>query len=340
MNYERMLNMKNYICGLCIFIVALLIFPMVTMVNSKKQESTSVKQDFGDVSNYKGTLDKSYKIYDTNTGSANEIPVRDYLIGAVFAQMPANFNEEAIKAQVLIAHTYIIRQHSKQQSKPDKSLGGADISNDLHTYQPYYTAQQAKDLYKDKYDEYNTKISKCVDEVMNKVILYNNQPIVASFHSMSGGMTESAEVAWGVKVPYLVSCDSSVDKECEGYSETREISAEEMEARLTEGFEGIKLDSDKSKWISITKRSDAQSVVTVTIGGKSFAGSKLKEILSIRSPYYDIKWDTDKFKIVTNGYGHGVGLSQYGANELAIKGSKYNDIITHYYKGVQIANLK
>lgn len=333
-------KMKKYLIGAMIFVVVILIIPVICLINHKGKVGEVRKENFAKVSGFTGTYNKSYKILDTDTNKVNEIPVRDYLIGSVFAQMPADFSEEAIKTQVVICHTYIVRQHCKQQSKTDKSLSGADISDDVSLYQPYYSSDKAKEIYKDKYEEYNKKIEKCVDEVGKTIIVYDNSPIVASFHSMSGGMTESAQVAWGVNVPYLQEVKSEYDEKCSGFSETLDMTADEMQARLSQDFKDIKLGKDKSKWIEISEKSGAQAVLKVKIGGKEFLGSQLREVLSLRSPFYNIEFNGTDFKIVTKGYGHGVGLSQYGANEMAKENKSYKDILLFYYKDVSLYDLK
>lgn len=331
--------MKNYLYGLCIFIIALIFIPMISMIN-KEVPQTKEQKDFQKIKNYEITADSSYKILDIYSKNVVEVPVRDYLIGAVFAQMPADFNEEALKAQAVISHTYIIRQRAKQKMKADPELKGADISNDLNNYLPFYTEDQAKTIYKDKYGEYYLKISKCVDEVINKVILYNDEPIVASYHSMSPGMTESAEVAWDVKVPYLVSVESFSDVECDGFLDTKYMTQDEMYARLTQGLEGVTLSDDKTTWITINRVSEAGMVLDISVGGKSFTGRQIQELLTIRSPFYTITYEGEKFKIEAKGYGHGVGLSQYGANNMALNGSTYEEILHHYYTEIEIQDLQ
>lgn len=330
--------MKHYLYGLCIFILALVFIPMVSMINKEKPK-TKEQQDFAPIRNYKVSADSTYKIFDIYSKDVIEIPVRDYLIGAVFAQMPADFCEEALKAQAVISHTYIIRQRAKQNMKPDSSLNGADISNDLNAYLPFYTVEQAKTIYKDKYREYYLKISKCVDEVINKVILYNGEPIVASYHSMSAGMTESAEVAWNVKVPYLVSVESFSDVQCDGFLDVKYMTSDEMYARLTQGLEEVTLSDDKTSWLKINNVSEAGMVLDISVGGKQFKGSEIRELLTIRSPFYTISYEGDKFKIEAKGYGHGVGLSQYGANDMALKGNTYENILNHYYTSIEIKDL-
>ena len=130
--------------------------------------------------------------------------MRDYVIGAVLGEMPATYNTEALKAQAVAAHTYAVRRKQQQLEAPDPELMGAYISNDSTKYQAFFTPEQAKSFYGSGYDEYNKKVAAAVDDVINEILVYNGEPIVAAFHAMSSGKTESAEVVWGNAVDYLV----------------------------------------------------------------------------------------------------------------------------------------
>ncbi len=328
--------MRNYLIGICIFIGAVLIMPMIVLIGNNNIK----KSGFSELQNFKPEYISSFKMYDVFNDIIVDLSLEDYLIGSVFAQMPAEFEPEAIKAQVVICHTYILRQHYIQKNKPTNELNGADFSNDSRIYQPYYDEQQARIVYGENYDAYYNKISSCVNEVLEYVILYKGQPIVASFHSMSGGMTESAQNVWGESVPYLVSIDSSFDSECEGFIETRQITSDEMYARLTQGLDEVSLPEDKTKWISFKQISQANSPLVVTVGDKDFKGSEIQELLSVRSPFYNIFFSDNMFTIEAKGYGHGVGLSQYGAQALAISSKNFDEILNHYYTDVNVVKIE
>lgn len=328
--------MRNYLIGVLIFIGVLLAIPLI-VVSGK---SDIKKATAGYEKSYNPVYIDNVKIYDCLSGEITELSIKDYLIGSVFAQIPADFDNEAIKAQVIISHTYISRQHAVSLEQKNEELRGADISSDTRIYQPYYTKEQAIAVYKESYDFYYNKISECVDEVADIVITYDNELIVPSFHSMSGGMTESAENLWGVSVPYLVSVDSGLDMMCEGFSDTVSMTKEEMEARLTQGLPGVNLDENPENWIVMKKVSEAGSPLIVTVGGNDFLGSEIKKLLSVRSSFYSITYNGDLFIIEVKGYGHGVGLSQYGAQSMSLTGSNYQDILKHYYTGTELTQIK
>ncbi|MDE7278939.1 MAG: SpoIID/LytB domain-containing protein, partial [Oscillospiraceae bacterium] len=177
------------------------------------------------------------KVLDFTSGQVMELSLRDYVIGAVLAEMPASYHEEALKAQAVAARTYAVRQREKQSLSPDPELMGADISNDSTKYQAYFTPEQAKSFYGSGYEVYLEKASTAVDATGSDVLVYGGEPIVAAFHSTSGGKTESAEVVWGSPVDYLVPVDSSEDEKSPSYLEENTFTEAELKARLETALE-------------------------------------------------------------------------------------------------------
>ncbi len=334
--------MKNLISIILVFGVMLLAIPAVALYKKPAQtkDDSSSKIIKKDVRVEALKEPEVYKMLDTKTNTIFEIKPRDYVIGAVFAQMPANFEKEALKSQAIIAHTYILRQHETvvQNSLPD--LMGADFSNNFNMYQAYFNAEQAKSLYGDEYNTNLKKISEAVDEVMKKVVTYNGSLISPAFHSMSGGMTESAKNAWGTDLPYLQPVKSDGETKEKGFSETKTFSAEEISTRLKQDYKDIKLGEDKSQWLKVGDKSESGTVLTLTAGDKTIKGSDLKSILSLRSCNFEISFKDDTFTIVSKGVGHGVGFSQYGANAMAKSGSTYDKLLSYYYTGIKIEDIK
>ena len=265
-----------------------------------------------------------------------KIPARDNVIGAVCAEMPASFHEEALKAQAVAAHTYAIRQRERELKTPTPELDGAYFSNDPAFYQAYFSKEEAKEFYGDKYEENYKKISDAVDCVMDKVLIYNDEPIVAAFHSMSGGKTEDASVIWGSEVDYLVPVDSESDKGLPNFEEEKTFTCDEISARISAEYPQAAFGKDKSKWLRVVDRSSSGTVTSLIAGDKILTGMEFRTIFSLRSPNFTVQYENESYKITTKGYGHGVGLSQYGANAMAQDGKKYDEILLHYYKGVEL----
>ena len=280
--------------------------------------------------------DGKYKVLDISTGKILEVDKLDYIIGAVCAEMPATFETEALKAQAVAAHTYAERQVKREKENPTPELCGADFSNDTSKYQGYFTLNQAKQYYGDNFDLYYSKISNAVKDVSQYIITYENEPIVSAFHSMSAGKTESAENAWGSPVDYLVSVDSSFDTSAPKYFEEAKFSPDILKQKLTASFPDIQLGDDFRKWLEIVKVSEAGTVLSLKAGNLTLSGDEIRTALSLRSASFEIKYTDTEIIISTKGYGHGVGMSQYGANSMAQEGKSWQDIINHYYKNCQI----
>lgn len=283
----------------------------------------------------------SLKVLDFTSGQVIELSLREYVIGAVLAEMPASYHEEALKAQAVAARTYAVRQQEKQRLSPDPELMGADISNDSTKYQAYFTPEQAKAFYGSGYESYLEKVSAAVDSTGCDVLVYGGEPIVAAFHSTSGGKTESAEVVWGSPVEYLVPVDSSGDEKSPSYLDEKVFTEAELKARLETSEEGAELDGDPESWLKIEERSESGTVTKIKAGNTELSGADFRQIFSLRSANFTVEYSAKggTFSITTKGSGHGVGMSQYGANDMANGGSGYREILLHYYDGAEIADM-
>lgn len=302
----------------------------------KSTSEITVKEYIFDNADTTEISDEPYKVLDITSGQVLEVPVREYVIGAVCAEMPASFETEALKAQAVTAHTYAERQRIIERSNPSAELCGADFSNDTSKYQGYYTESQIKYYFGDNYDEYYAKISRAVDEVLPYILTYNAEPAIAAFHSMSSGTTESAENAWGTAVDYLVPVDSSYDISAPRYIEEVRIEKSALKNYLEKAFTGINLSDDFSEWVIPAEISDSGTVLTAIAGDMTVTGNDIRSALGLRSADFDVKYTDNEAVFTTKGYGHGVGMSQYGANAMASEGSSWRDILMHYYTGCEI----
>lgn len=282
-----------------------------------------------------------FKVLDCKTDTVFEISARDYVIGAVCAEMPAWFEKEALKAQAVAIYTYAVRQTLDEMENPSAELCGASLSNDPERYLAFYDNEQIKTLYGDNYDEYYEKVCNAVDEVFGQVLIYDGEPIVAAFHSMSAGKTESAENIWGGKADYLVAVDSPWDELCADFATQSVIETEQMRLIIEENIEGAVLSDTPNDWIQVVSTSDSQTVLQVQIGGVSVSGMQLRSILNLRSAAFSVEYSPpQEFVFNCKGYGHGVGMSQNGANEMAKNSLCYNEILFHYYQNTKIAEIE
>ena len=331
-----MTDLKKYLQAVIIFILFITLIPMIALLAGDKPQkigSTVIKSTLSPL--------ETVKILDTEAGTVTELPIRDYLIGAVAAQMPYEYEEEALKCQAILAHTYILSRHIAEQDEPSKELLGADISLDSTVYQPYFDDEKIKDLYGDNAENAKKKIAACVDDVIGLVATYDGRPIISAFHGISSGFTESAENAWGIDIPYLKSVESEFDPSSSDYSKKYIITADELKAKLLETYPELEFESPPDKWLDISETSRGGTVLSIGIGDKKtkLSGYDFMKLFDLRSPHFRFECKDDTFTFTVCGCGHLVGMSQYGANELAKNKKTYEQILKFYFKGIELESI-
>ncbi|MDO5125828.1 MAG: stage II sporulation protein D [Ruminococcus sp.] len=312
--------MKKQIEIMLIFSIFLLFIPCLSFLkhgnntNSGEYDSATVK------------------ILFTEQNRVEEIPLEDYLVGAVLAQMPAEFDIEALKAQTVLAHTYILSRQLSEEASPTKALNGAAISDDSSLYQSYFTSKQAEKLYGDGYSKALSKVKKAVDSVKNKVLTYENEPIVVSFHAISSGKTESAKDMWGTEIPYLKSVDSKWDSKTANFEKSTVITLKELSEHFPQAG-----DIDENS-LEIVKKTTNGTILSIKINDLTMTGTEFANALSLPSPCFTLNFEDDSCIIKSKGLGHLVGMSQYGADYLSKQGKSYQEILEHYFPKTQLSN--
>lgn len=256
-------------------------------------------------------------IYRSN-GSIINLNMTDYLIGVVSSEMPASFNLEALKAQSVLARTYALK--AKQTGKK---------LTDTVSTQSYIDIDQMKNKWENSFNTYYNKIKNAVENTNGEYLSYNGNYIEALYHSTNNGKTESSLDVFGNYYPYLISVSSEYDKNASSYLRTINMPLDTISNKL-----GLNLNNDSV--ISILSYTDGGNIKEININGNNFSGKKVRELLGLRSADFDISISDNNANITTRGYGHGVGMSQYGANGMANAGYSYKDILSHYYPGTTL----
>lgn len=301
-----------------LFTLLIIIIPLL-IVGLSNSEDIIIKIKYGSISN------KVIKVKRNKTNEIVEVPLEEYVIGVVAGEMPASFNIEALKAQAVASRTYALK-------KSESSKNDYDVV-DTTSNQVYIDYDEMKETWQNNYDTYVSKVKEAVAQTKGEVVLYNNNLIDAMFFSTSNGYTENSEDVFSSNMPYLVSVDSSWDKEeSPVFSSTKEVSKSEFLFNLG-------LDTKDSINIESIEKTNTGRVKTIVINGKKFESSKIRSTFDLKSTSFTINVNNDKVVFNVNGYGHGVGMSQYGANGMAKAGYKYNDILTHYYKNCDIKKI-
>ena len=264
------------------------------------------------------SIQQAKGIYGVSDLLPLESELEEYVVGVVAAEMPAAFPEEALKAQAVAARTYQVRQMQEQGSK--------NVLYDVG--QAYIGEREQKEKWGENTAFYQEKIRRAVRETAGEVMTYEGELILAAFHAQSAGRTEDAAQVWKESVPYLKSVDSSADRDAPSHETEVFFSAEEMERTLGKGE------------VQVLSRTAAGYTEKVQVGEKVISGREVREALGLRSSCFSVEKEGDGYLFTVLGYGHGVGMSQYGAAFLAEEGKTYRQILEYYYQGISFEKLE
>lgn len=258
-------------------------------------------------------------------GTVTELKLEDYLVAVVLQEMPAEFEMEALKAQAVVARTYALRRY-KLGSKHEN----AAVCTDSGCCQGYCLPENY--LHKGGTQVSVDKITAAVQATAGEVLTYEDSLIEATYFSCSGGMTEDAAAVWGSEVPYLVATKSPGEESAAYFVNTVTYTTEEFARML-----GISLPEMTDKWIKTISHTAGGGVEEINICGRLYKGTTVRQKLGLRSTAFTIAVVGNTVTVTTKGFGHRVGMSQYGADAMAVQGSTYEQILTHYYQGVDLA---
>lgn len=260
----------------------------------------------------------------TKQNSVHVVELEQYVLGVVLAEMPAEFEEEALKAQAVVARTYALRRLSGKDRHRDVA-----VCTESGCCQAYMTKEEF--LESGETLEGFEKIARAVAFTKGQVLTYAGAPIEATYFSCSGGRTESAVAVWGEVIPYLQAVDSPGEENADKYWEEVYFTAEQFEEAL-----GRDLSGTPQSWLGKRTFTPGDGVQTMVIGGITYAGTELRALLDLNSTAFLMTADDKGITIETLGKGHRVGMSQYGADAMARNGSSYDEILMHYYQGTRI----
>ena len=280
-----------------------------------------------------GQLDAAMTLRVLNGDTVEEMDLGTYLVGVVRAEMPASFEPEALKAQAVAARTYTLYKIQTGGNHGDE----ADICTDSTCCQAYIAEDRARENWGEDADANEAKIETAVRDTDGETILYNGTPILAVFHSSSAGQTRAAGEVWVSDLPYLQAVDSPEPGDAiPNYYSRAEFTAEEFREKILAVQPEADLSGDMGNWLRNAVTDSAGSVETVEVGGVTMKGASVRSALGLRSACFEWEVQDGKLIFYVTGFGHGVGMSQYGANQMAAEGADYREILTHYSTGVTV----
>ncbi|MBR2448000.1 MAG: stage II sporulation protein D [Clostridia bacterium] len=314
---------KIFLCT-AMLLAVLLLLPLTALNKTETQNLTSTQAS----AQLPEPLNSAtFKVLISETNQVEEMSAKDYLFGVIAGEMPALYEEEALKAQAVCAYTFALWRQKANNDKP------YDITDNFKTDQCYISREAALKKWGSNAEEYAKKIEKIINETENQMLTYNGDIILSVYHAVSGGSTESSKNVWGKDYPYLQSVDSVGDKLAKNY--ISEVTVDTAKLKTLLGADEI-----SGNPFTDFARTEAGTVKTVKACGKEYKGSEIREMFDLKSSNFEAEFSDNKIIFTVYGYGHGVGMSQNGANYMAQQGSDYKEILKHYYKGCEIENIK
>lgn len=269
-------------------------------------------------------------LYDEAAGTVVTVSPVEYMVGAAASEMPHTWPDDALIAQMVASHTYALysRDH-----------GGSETDGWLHVNSALasgWTDEAAlRTRWGDDYEENHARLTALAEEAADSLVLYEDAPALTAYHAISNGYTEASQQVWADALPYLCGVDSAWDKYSEEYEVTIQYTDTQFAAALT--ALGLTLEGDPAEWVGASQWDKAGYVQSIELGGMSFSGTAVRSALDLRSACFAIAWRNGQFVITTRGYGHGVGLSQYGAKAMAEGGASWRQILEYYFPGCTVS---
>lgn len=334
--------MKNYLISIVFIFISLIITPVALLSGGVASQTGTVISAEQTTSDKVGNTQKSdsdipeenvITVFLSDTKKNLTVSEFEYVCGSVAAEMPLMYHEEALKAQAIACYTNSLRL---KNSKNKSAINGADISDNPATHQGYLTREERKEKWGDDYQKYESKLETIVKAVESEYLTYNGEYCLCAFSAICTGTTESAENVWGEKIPYLVSVKSSGDTLSPQYSSTNTFTKSQFISIMKDLGVSINSKANLEETIGKSKISKAGTVLKIEINKKNLTGEQIRSAFSLRSSAFKITATENEVTFKVSGYGHGVGMSQYGADYMARQGSTYDEILKHYYKGSEI----
>ncbi len=331
------MRFKDKILLLFLILLSMVFIPLLSTMNiSSTSNLKAYNQNF--LPQILSPKEDFFCVLDESTNETVKIPDRDFLYGAVTCEMPALFEEEALKAQAVACYTYFCRERKKAREFKKEY----DITMNSKKGLTYATQEQMKLKWGNNFETYYQKIKNCVDQVFPEVIKDDKDLILAAYHAISSGETESSKDVFGGELKYLTNVESPGDKLTPGYETKVEVSAENFKEKILNNYDNITFQDDPSQWIKNPIRTQSGMIKQIEICSANIAGTEIRKIFSLRSSNFDVNYNPEErnFIFTVRGYGHGVGMSQTGAQYMAKQGANYKQILSWYYPTTSISKLK
>lgn len=338
--------MKRFLIGFLILSAAVFCIPSVMVPIASLVSGRTAAPAYADSAAADDTaaygVDAPYTVtlYRVGNGETLTLDFEDYIAGIVAEEMPPTNSIEALKAQAVAARSYILSKLSSYSENAPAAHHGALLCDDFSHCHTWRSLEESKDTWDARFrEDYAAKIKRAADETRGEYLSYENKAAKTCFHAVSGGKTENAEDVWGVSLPYLTTVNSAEDTRADGYHSRVFYPKEAFETVLRGLRPSIQTAENLEDISPKFTYHDSGSVAALTMLGETFTGLEIREAFHLRSTHFSLKFADGKAVFDVNGYGHGVGMSQFGAAAMADQGKDYRAILAHYYKGTTLSQL-
>ncbi len=269
-------------------------------------------------------------------GETAVLPLEEYLVGAVAAEMPASFHPQALRAQAVASRTFALYRRGEVSGRHPR----ADLCGDPGCCQAWLSEAERAELWGDSFQVWEAAVRAAAEDTAGVCLTWRGEPILACFHASSPGVTESSGAVWGTALPYLVSVDTPEGEEdVPGFVTSVRLSADELRRGVREIDPRAPFDGEPETWVGQRVLDTGGRVAALRVGGVTVPGSAVRETFSLRSACFTLVWTGEDFLFTVEGGGHGVGMSQYGAQAMARQGADWREILAHYYPGAELSDM-
>ena len=269
-------------------------------------------------------------------GEIAALPLEEYLVGAVAGEMPASFHPQALRAQAAACRTFALRR----QSEGAPAHPEAAVCADPGCCQVWLSEAERAERWGDSFGIYEAVVRAAVEDTAGFCLVYRGEPILACFHASSPGVTESSGAVWGTALPYLVSVDTPEGAgDVPDFVTSAALSPDELRRGVRQIDPGAPFDGPPETWVGERVLDMGGRVAAIRLGGAAVPGAAVRQVFSLRSACFSLEWTGEQFVFTVEGSGHGVGMSQYGAQVLALQGADWREILAHYYPGAELSAL-
>ena len=278
-------------------------------------------------------------ILNSDTNKVEQVPLEEFVLGSVASEMPITWPDEALKAQAIASRSYALARVALNNNS-DPNLQGAAFSASPKQRLGFVRTEQMKEMWGKDFEQNYTRLKALVDSTAGTALQFNGAVALACYHAISAGKTESSENVWSSALPYLSGVDSPLDMTSPDYTVTTQMSSQDVLQTLQKKFPDLQLAEDPASWFGQPSFTPAGYIQTIPVGTATLKGTEVREALGLRSACFTISYADGTFTFTTKGYGHGVGMSQYGAYTLALTGQSHQAILAAYYPQTVLTTAK